>query len=220
MASKVPRWLAGRLLAVVALAGLGAGGVHMAHQQAQPKLADLHQAQTDPYVVAVAADLDTSAAVKVAMVMGHYYESSGKHIGWPYVDRLGRGQPLTVCNGITGQGVHAGRYYTPEDCYQLEKKRYIASERDAKQVLQHWRRYDAFVQAVFIDFVHNKGSANLRTSSMLRKANAGDLIGACAENPRWNKGTVNGVRTVLPGLQLRGEANAELCASWRLEVSP
>lgn len=39
------------------------------------------------------------------------------------------------------------------------------------------------------------------------------MLGACRENERWNKGTVNGVLTVLPGLQRRGNANADLCAN-------
>ena len=51
---------------------------------------------------------------------------------------------------------------------------------------------------------------------MRRKANAGDLEGACRENPRWNKGTVKGVSTVLPGLQLRGDSNDEICREWRV----
>lgn len=215
MASKVPQWMVGRLLAVAMLGGLGVGGVHMAQQQAE-----ITQAQADPYVQAVAADHSTSPAVKLAMVMGYYYESSGKHIGTPYVDKLGKGQPLTVCNGITGQGVIAGRYYTQADCYELEKGRYLQAESAARRLFAYWASYDAFPQAVFLDFIHNKGAGALQTSTLLRKANAGDLLGACRENPRWNKGTVRGVLTVLPGLQLRGDANAEICALWRLEVQP
>ncbi len=55
-------------------------------------------------------------------------------------------------------------------------------------------------------------------STMRAKANRGDLQGACRENPRWNRGTVAGVSTVLPGLQMRGDSNGEICAEWR--VSP
>lgn len=220
MASKVPTWLVGRLLAVAALGGLSAGGVHMAQQQAQLPAQQLQQANADAYVQAVAADASTSAAVKLAMVMGHFYESSGKHIGTPYVDKLGKGQPLTVCNGIIGAGVVAGKWYSPADCYELEKGRYLQAERDAKRLFAYWAGYDAFPQAVFLDFIHNKGTGALQTSTLLRKANAGDLLGACSENPRWSKGTVRGVLTVLPGLQLRGDANGEICALWRLEVRP
>lgn len=206
--SKVPAFLSSRLAALAILAGLGGTGAYVAQQTSD-------EALRDQYVQTVAADSSTSNAVKVAMVLGQFYESSGKHIGTPYIDKLGRGQPLTVCNGITGVGVVAGRWYSPSDCYYLERGRYLAAEQDARRLFTRWASYDPFVQGQFIDFIHNKGAANLSTSTLLRKANAGDLAGACRENPRWNRGTVQGVSTVLPGLQLRGDANAEICLEWR-----
>ena len=206
MSTRVPSWLATRLAALVIGAGLG-GSAYWAAQATD-------EALRDEYVQAVATDPATSAGVKVAMVMVAYYESSGKHIGTPYVDKLGKGQPLTVCNGITGAGVVEGRWYSPADCYLLERKRYLQAEREAQALLTYWRGYDPFVQGTFIDFVHNKGAQNLEASTMRRKANAGDLEGACRENSRWNKGTVRGVSTVLPGLQLRGDSNDEICREW------
>ncbi len=213
--SKVPTWLAGRLVALVLLAS-GGGAVLVQDQALQVKEAELQQALADEYVRAVAADTTTSQAVKVAMVLGSFYESSGKHIGKPYVDKLGRGKPLTVCNGITGAGVAAGRWYGPANCYQLEKARYLTAESAAQRLLNHWSSYDPFVQGQFIDFLHNKGEGAFTSSTMRRKANTGDLVGACRENPRWSKGTVNGVLQVLPGLQARGDANDEICRLWRI----
>ena len=163
------------------------------------------------YVQAVAADRGTSEAVKVAMVMGAYYESSYKHIGTPYIDRLGKGQPLTVCNGITGAQVVPGRYYTQSDCYRLERAKYVSNEAHLKGALPKWPSYTALQQATFIDFLHNKGAGAFDGSTMRRKLLAGDVAGACRENVRWNKGTVNGASTVLPGLKARADANAELC---------
>ena len=80
--SRVPAWLGARLVAVCLLAGLGGGGAIVATRA----LTD--DALRDQYVQAVAADEGTSPAVKIAMIMGSYYESSGKHIGTPYVDKL------------------------------------------------------------------------------------------------------------------------------------
>lgn len=218
--SAVPSNLRATLAALVLLAGLG-GGVVLVNDVPQ-KLPEqnLQQALADPYVKAVAADATTSDAVKVAMVLGYYYESSNKHIGTPYTDTVGRGQPLTVCNGITGKGVVAGRWYTPAECYKLERSRYVEAERTARLLFRHWDSYDPFTQGVFIDFIHNKGADALRTSTLLRKANAGDLSGACRENPRWNKGTVAGVLQVLPGLQIRGDSNDEVCRMWRVGKAP
>jgi lysozyme len=218
MTKKVPAFLAARLLAVVL--GLGAaagGGIYIASGDApQVSAGELQRAQADPYIQAVMADASTSDAVKLAMVMGSFYESSGRHIGKPYVDKLGRGQPLTVCNGITGAGVVAGKWYSPAECYQLERGRYLAAEREARRLVRGWDGLGVMTQAVVLDFIHNKGAGALANSTLLRKLNVGDVPGACAENPRWNKGTVNGVQQVLPGLQLRGDANGEIC-TWRVE---
>ena len=100
----------------MALAVLTAGGGgYMALES--DKAAAQAMAERNQYIQAVAADPGTSQAVKIAMVMGSYYESSYRHIGTPYVDKWGKGQPLTVCNGITGRAVVAGRSYSPADCY-------------------------------------------------------------------------------------------------------
>lgn len=203
------KWIVGRLLALAMLTG--GGGAFYAQHQGEVAQAEVQAAAADPYVQAVARDASTSDAVKIAMLMGHLYESSGKHVGTPYIDTLGRGQPLTVCNGITGAGVVAGEWYTPADCYELEKGRYLQAERAAKRLLAYWASYDAITQATFLDFIHNKGEGALSTSTMRRKANAGDVAGACRENPKWNKGTVNGVLTVLPGLKDRADTNAGFC---------
>jgi lysozyme len=203
------KWIVGRLLALAMLTG--GGGAFYAQHQGEVARAEVQAAAADPYVQAVARDASTSDAVKIAMLIGHLYESSGKHVGTPYIDKLGRGQPLTVCNGITGAEVVAGKWYTPADCYELEKGRYLQAERVAKRLFAYWASYDAITQATFLDFIHNKGEGALSTSTMLRKANAGDVQGACRENPKWNKGTVKGVLTVLPGLKDRADTNAGFC---------
>ncbi len=207
--SRVPPQLRAGILAVLALTGGGViTGVGVNRYDAYVQ--ERHQSE---YVQAVAADKSTSTAVKVAMVMGSYYESSYKHIGTPYVDRLGKGQPWTVCNGITGQGVVPGRYYTPADCYALERGRYIAAEKYLiADVGAGYTGATLFQQAVMLDFQHNKGPGNWATSTYRRLVLAGDAIGACRQNERWTRGTVEGVSTVLPGLVTRANANSDLCA--------
>lgn len=202
--SAIPKALRNSLVALAMLAGSG-GGMYVANE------ATIKAAQNE-YLQEVAADHEVSDAVKIAMVMANFYESSNRHIGMPYVDRNGKGQPLTVCNGITGPEVKADKYYSPAECYAMEKRRYQAYERLAPLQLTYWNSYGPFQQATFLDFMHNKGSGALSTSTMRRKANAGDIAGACAENPRWNRGTVNGVSVVLPGLDSRAKSNTELCA--------
>ena len=205
MSGRIPKPLQAALATMLASLGAG-GGVYLAEQERTSQL------QTD-YLRTVAADTSTSDAIKLAMVLGSYYESSFRHIGTPYVDRLGKGQPLTVCNGITGAGVVAGRYYTPADCYRLEVGRYKEAEAFLAKSVPTYNAANVFQQAVGLDFVHNKGVGAFSTSTYRRKWVAGDTVGACRENERWNRGTVRGVSVVLPGLKIRADANSDLCAN-------
>ena len=164
--------------------------------------------------VAIDQPAKPSQAVQLAMELGAHYESSGRHIGVPYVARLGAGQPLTVCNGVTGPEVVAGRYYSKEDCYRLELPKYLEAERAAKRLFKHWAAYNHWVQASFLDMLYNLGEAKVAGSSLLRLANAGDLEAACAQMPRWVRGTVNGQSVALPGRVDRRTTTAELCRDW------
>ena len=163
--------------------------------------------------VAVDQTAMPSPEVQLAIEIGAHYESSGRHIGKPYIDKLGKGQPLTVCNGITGAGVVAGRYYTPADCYRLEVGRYKEAEAFLAKSVPTYSAANVFQQAVGLDFIHNKGAGAFSTSTYRRKWVAGDTVGACRENERWNRGTVRGVSVVLPGLKIRADANSDLCAN-------
>lgn len=155
-----------------------------------------------------------SHEVQLAMELGAHYESSGRHIGVPYVDKLGKGQPLTVCNGVTGPEVQKGKYYTKEDCQRLELPKYLAAEKAAKRIFKHWSQYNVWVRASFIDMIYNLGESAVAVSSMVRLANAGDLLAACAQMPRWVRGTVNGQSVPLPGLIDRRVTTQELCRDW------
>lgn len=188
--SKVPAPLRRKLLAAALALGVGGTGVGT-YVAGQP-----------------------SPEVVLAQEIGAYYESSGRHIGVPYVDKIGRGQPLTVCNGITGPEVVAGRYYTPEDCKRLELPHYLRAEALAKSRLRNWASYNVWVRASFIDMGFNVPSSLEPGTTIVRLANAGDLVGACRQMPRWVLGTVEGVRTRLAGLVDRRDTTDELCRDW------
>lgn len=189
--SRVPVSLRKKLVALSLAIAMGGAGVTYMPDQNEP-----------------------SPAVILAMEMGSHYESGGRHIGVPYVDRIGKGQPLTVCNGITGKDVIAGKRYSPEDCHRLELPRYQEAERQAKAALKYWQTYNPYVQASFIDMVFNVGPGVLSGTTIARLANAGDLAGACAQMPRWVYGTVEGRSVKLPGLIDRRGTTSELCSAW------
>lgn len=189
--SRVPAVLRSKLLALGAALMIGTAGTYVGTRPEQP-----------------------SAAVQLAMEIGHHYESGGRHIGKPYVDKIGKGQPLTVCAGITGSDVVADRYYTRDDCKALELPRYLEAERAARRLFLHWDTYNVWVQASIIDMLFNLGEPSVAGSTMRAKANAGDLAGACAQMPRWVYGTVDRKPVQLPGLVDRRGTTAELCSDW------
>lgn len=66
------------------------------------------------------------------------------------------------------------------------------------KVTLQWFQEDALVL-----FAYNVGIAAFHGSTLLRKLNKGDYIGAAEEFMRWCKATVNGKLTTLKGLQYR-----------------
>jgi lysozyme len=61
-----------------------------------------------------------------------------------------------------------------------------------------------------LSLAYNIGPGAFKSSSVLRKWNAGDPDGAAASFALWNKGTVNGKKVVLKGLVRRREAERAL----------
>lgn len=110
----------------------------------------------------------------------------------------------TICYGHT-EGVKLGQTKTDEQCADMladELGDYMRIvEKYAKSPMPDTRK------AALTSFVYNVGHHNFRKSTLLKKLNAGDTVGACNELPRWVY--AKGVR--LRGLELRREAEKELC---------
>lgn len=61
-----------------------------------------------------------------------------------------------------------------------------------------------------VSFAYNVGLGNLRSSTLLRKLNAGDYEGAAGQFERWVFGTVNGKKAKLHGLVSRRNEERDL----------
>ena len=61
-----------------------------------------------------------------------------------------------------------------------------------------------------VSFTFNLGVGNLSASTLLKRLNAGDYIGAAGEFDKWVKATVKGVKQTLPGLVKRRAAEKVL----------
>ena len=110
----------------------------------------------------------------------------------------------TICEGVT-RGVSLGDVATPAQCDKLLERELnialTAVDRQVRVPLPETRR------AALGSFVYNVGESQFTRSTLLRKLNAGNALGACAELSRWIY--AGGKR--LAGLVKRRAAERELC---------
>lgn len=128
----------------------------------------------------------------------------------PYKDPVG---VLTVCYGHTGKDIQR-RPYTDEECLALLEKDVAAHAKALdciKQPLQP-REQLAFTSLAFnIGVAKFCGGSGYKTSTVVKKANAGDMPGACAAMSAWRNGCKNGKCTPLPGLVKRRAVERAVC---------
>lgn len=112
----------------------------------------------------------------------------------------------TICFGYTA-GVEIGDTATVDECKQLLTDEVISHGLAVSNAVTVDLSHEE--QAAYTSFTYNVGAAAFQRSTLLRKLNSGDRVGACNELPRWVY--AGGVR--LPGLIKRREAERELCLS-------
>lgn len=118
----------------------------------------------------------TVTAAALALAVGLISSHEGE-VRRTYIDRLGKGEPLTYCYGETA-GAVAGRTYTHAECLEALRTSAQAHAQDVAKCLPP-KLPDA-TAAAFYDFGYNAGASTFCHSSMARKAKVGDLRGACA----------------------------------------
>lgn len=110
----------------------------------------------------------------------------------------------TICFGET-KGVKMGDYRTDKQCEES-----LVSELTAynKAMKKHVKvELKPYEEVAYTSFVWNVGETNFKNSTLLKKLNAGDRIGACNELPRWNKAGGN----VVKGLTNRRLHEQKVC---------
>ena len=111
---------------------------------------------------------------------------------------------VTVCTGHTGPELRMGQRYTKEQCETMLYDD-LLKHADALNCIKTPLADNQ--KAAFLSFAFNVGNSAFCKSTLVRKANAGDLMGACAELSRW---VIAGGRE-LPGLVKRRAAERQLC---------
>lgn len=105
-----------------------------------------------------------------------------KNEGTVYKTYRDIGGVLTYCTGAT-EDAQWGKTYTPGECKaQLDKD--LARHAEGVMACVHAPMTDG-QKVAFVDTAYNVGVAAFCGSSMARKANAGDMPGACAALSLW-----------------------------------
>ena len=139
-----------------------------------------------------------AGALALAAPLVVYFEGT---IPRTYRDPIGI---LTSCTGHTGPELRMGQTWTQEQC---DQQLYA-------DLLKHSEALDCIKRpltdgqkAAFLSFAFNVGNSAFCKSTLARKANAGDMAGACAELLRWTRAGDK----ELPGLVRRRNAEYQLC---------
>ena len=124
-----------------------------------------------------------------------------------YPDPATGGDPWTIGWGTTGSDVSQGIVWTQQQCDDRLRKDVgtfaVAVARAIGDAPTTQHQFDAMVS-----FAYNLGTANLASSTLLKKHKARDYAGAAAEFARWNKAAGK----VMAGLTRRRAAEAALYA--------
>jgi GH24 family phage-related lysozyme (muramidase) len=90
----------------------------------------------------------------------------------------------TVCYGET-KGVQRGDRYSKAECDAMLAREILAYEAALDRCLTH--PVPVGMKIALVSWTYNVGAGAACKSTLVRRANAGDLTGACNELPRWNR---------------------------------
>lgn len=114
----------------------------------------------------------------------------------------------TACFGET-RGIKMGDSFTVAQCNEILEDRLaeFATELDKCLVAD----VSPKMYSSILSWTYNIGSGAACGSTLVWKANNGDLVGACNELPKWNKATLGKTKITLRGLTIRRTKERELC---------
>jgi lysozyme len=112
----------------------------------------------------------------------------------------------TACYGET-KGIRPGMKFTQAECDVMFIDSLTKHEAGMRSCLKSPDTIPEAPYVAFLSLAYNIGTGAFCRSTLVRKANAGDLRGACMELPKWNRAGGQVVR----GLTNRRAAELKLC---------
>ena len=145
----------------------------------------------------LSSTLAISGAYLISPFDGSKKDKQGNNIA--YIDMVG---VPTLCNGIT-TGVKLGDKKTDAECEQLLAKELSKYNTQMKKNVRV--SLSPYEEIAYTSFVWNVGVGAWNNSTLLKKLNANDRVGACNEILKWNKGTFSRQAS------LQQSKNGEIC---------
>jgi lysozyme len=147
-----------------------------------------------------AANKWLAGTASAALIAGAMQWEGTRYV--PYEDVVGI---WTVCQGYAQPDVVRGRTYTPAECQNLLKTQLSAHSAAVLRCVTvpiQRREHDAYTL-----FAYNVGGAAFCGSSLLKKLNAGDHVGACDGLLAWDMAGGKHVK----GLASRRQYERRMC---------
>lgn len=158
----------------------------------------------------LAAGLSIPAAISTTYLIipyeGAVKNKNGEHT--VYLDAVGI---PTACYGQTGKDhlgrtIQLGMKYSEEECLIMLTKTVSNFEKELDKLVKVNYVSD-YEKAALLSFSYNLGINNVKTSTLIKKINNNDHIGACNELSKW----VYAQKKILNGLVNRREDERQWC---------
>ena len=116
----------------------------------------------------------------------------------------------TVCIGRMDKSLKLGQKFSVDECMKLFAEDWETHQAQLNSVVKveyasEWQR------EALTDFTFNLGITAVKSSTLIRKLNAKDHIGACRELTKWVKARVKGKLITLRGLVTRRNNTMPFC---------
>lgn len=153
-----------------------------------------------PSTTTTAKGVGAASIIAALLLIGPWENGAGGNpILKPYLDS---GKVATACTGATGPEItrayKLGIVFTEDQCRKIDIEN-LKIHAESVYNLVTYRPISDLTAAAFISFHYNVGQGAFSRSTLLKKANSGDMKGACEQLSRWTR--VKG--SVLLGLERR-----------------
>lgn len=124
-----------------------------------------------------------------------------------YLDPVGL---PTVCVGRLDKFLKYGQTFSVEECMKMFAEDWKKHQQQLNKVVKVEYKSEWQKEAL-TDFTFNLGVGAVKSSTLIKKLNSGDHVGACQQLSRWVKARVRGKLVTLRGLVIRRDKTMPYC---------